>query len=149
MAHEVVINLRYANRGTSGATEIPGAKRARITANLIEKVSRAGGSELADDVHVSGGNPQVVIETESSEEFATALQQLGQYQTLVLGYRAPSGNRKYTVKYAKLNSYGEKVLPEAEQQGNVPTYQLTYRIVRGTAGDVADLADAIVEAADT
>lgn len=150
MAYDSIINLRYARDGVSGATEILGAVRARIPINLVTKRQQAGGSVLPDNVHVSASAPQVIVETESrSKVFGSlAAAVLSTLNTLTLGYLDTSGNRKLTCKWAKLVNISEGTLAPAEEAGRVTNVLLTYQLVRGTAGDVEDLEDAIVDAAD-
>jgi len=152
-AYNAVIHVRYVGRGPAGETMMEGATRVRVPFNLNAKRQRAGGDELPQNVHVTGGAPQVIVETENFGDIVTLFGVLNTEEVLVIGYKTAgagmgAGNRTLTIKQAKVTAIGESEFPPAEDGPQVPRYQVTFDVVKGEEDTVLTLATAIVDDAE-
>lgn len=150
-AYSGIMNLISAKKGTSGTTEIKGARRARIVPNRSTRRFSAGASVVPEDVLVTFMAMQVLIETESREEEAAGYTPDPTKHTLALAYQewaAASGaaaNRTRTIKFARFNGVRESTFPPLEDT-QTPRFELVFDVVTAFDGTVDTIAEIIVDA---
>jgi hypothetical protein len=146
-----ILNLITAKKGTSGSTDILGARRARIVPNHIKRTFRAGASVVPEDVIIIGANPQVLIETESRAEEAAGYVPDYTKHMLVLSYQefatasGAAATRTRTIKYARFNGVRESSFPPIEDT-QTPRFELVFDIVTAMDATVDTLAEVFVDA---
>jgi hypothetical protein len=150
-AYTGILNLVTAKKGTSGTTEILGARRARIVPNHIKRQFRGGASVVPEDNIIVGAAPQVLIETESRAEESAGYVPDFTKHTLVLSYQewaASSGaaaTRTRTIKYARFNGVRESSFPPLEDS-QTPRFELVFDVVTAMDATVDTLAEVFVDA---
>ena len=140
-----IVMIQAVYRGASGTNAIGKAVRATLQCEMAKKASRAGGSELPDRVWVTGRRPQVLIESEDTSIYLSAITAGVTDEIVKIHYQSASGDRILTARVARLLGVNELALEPAEQSGQVSRAQMVWDLVLGTG--VTSIDDALSDAA--
>lgn len=145
-----LVALESAYAGAAGATEIPGAQRAKIAVTGVQRT--IPGKHGAKAVITTSQSVTLTIETTSQAHLlAHAAKDTSLQEVLNLKYMAWDGGeqdlRSLTIEPVTPAGVGDMQIPGSQDSGDAPTSGVSFQVVEDD--QVASILEALSEAAAT